>query len=84
MALNVETKDEILRKFSKVNGILNENTLINAGYEGVKTPDGMGSKTFINAMLWCNNNLQGEYEYMGGKFWFTDSRDALSFKLVWL
>jgi hypothetical protein len=83
MAINI-SREEMIRKFPKVNGILSETSLIAAGYEGLGPPDDMNSRTFINAITWCDNNIQGEYQYIGGKFWFTDNRDSVAFKMVWL
>jgi hypothetical protein len=76
-------KNEIHRKFPRVKGEISEESLIAAGYEGI-FPTGLDTRSFIKAIFWCNENTKGEVEYMGSKFWFTDSSDAFEFKMVWL
>lgn len=83
MAIDIRTKKEQQRRFFGIKGDMSEKSLESAGYEGV-SPTGLDSTSFIKAILWCNENVQGEVQYMGGKFWFTDNKDATAFKMIWL
>lgn len=53
-------------------------------YEHVTLDSITSAEKFIQALLWCHNNLHNNYKLAHGELLFSNIEDSVAFKLMWL